>query len=317
MRLRNFVYLCLPVVLGFSCKSLAVGPTPPEVRVAKMKAKNVSEPTDQQLRLIEAAAPDKAPARGGKSRKILVWGHAWTHQPNPYAEKALEILARKAGVFEAVISDDRRLLLGDRLAQFDALVMNNIHEREPFLPEDFDRLSKQEKATARKFDQAVKQSILDYVRGGKGLVGIHAATAAFQNWPEYGQMIGGYYGGHIHQEVIIRPEDPDHPVNACFDGRPFTITDEIYISREPYSREHVRVIAGLDLSRMEDPKKRPDRDYAVSWVRAYGEGRVFYTTLGHDAATYWNPVFLRHLLAGIQFAIGDLDGPTAPIGRKP
>ena len=66
-----------------------------------------------------------------------------------------------------------------------------------------------------------------------------------------------------------------------------------------------------------NPKKRPDRDYAVSWVRTYGKGRVFYTTLGHEAATYWNPVFPRHLLSGIQFAIGDLDGPTTPVDRKP
>jgi type 1 glutamine amidotransferase len=278
-----------------------------------MKAKNVPEPTDQQARLIKAAAPDKPQVKAAKRRKILVWGHSWTHQPNPYAEKALEILARKTGAFEAIISDDPRFLLADQLGQFDALVMNNIHEREPFLPEGFAKLGKDRQATAREFDRAVKKSILEYVRDGGGLVGIHAATAAFQNWPEYGEMIGGYYGGHIHQEVIIRPEDTEHPVNACFGGKPFTITDEIYISREPYSRQEVRVIASLDLSRMEDPGKRPDKDYAVSWVRAYGKGRVFYTTLGHDATTYWNPVFLRHLLAGIQFAVGDLDGQTEPV----
>jgi type 1 glutamine amidotransferase len=278
-----------------------------------MREKNVFQPTDEQVLLMEAAAPDKAQAKALKQRNVLVWGHVWTHQPNPYAEKALEILAHKTGAFKAVISDDPRLLLANQLSQFDALVMNNIHEREPFLPDGFSQLSKEQQAAARSFDQSVKQSILDYVRSGKGLVGIHAATAAFQNWPEYGEMIGGYYGGHIHQEVVIRPEDPDHPVNACFGGKPFAITDEIYVSRAPYSRKAVRVIASLDLSRMEDPKKRPDKDYAVSWVRVCGKGRVFYTTLGHDAATYWNPVFLRHLLAGIQFAIGDLKGPTAPV----
>ena len=99
------------------------------------------------------------------------------------------------------------------------------------------------KAAAQKFDEAVKQSILDYVRSGKGVVGIHAATAAFQTWPEYGDMMGGYYGGHIHQEVVIRLDDPQHPVNACFGAKPFMIRDEIYIFREPYSRKKVRVIA--------------------------------------------------------------------------
>lgn len=295
----------------------APGPTSPEARAAKMKARNVPAPSGEEIERIEAAAPDSAQVKPAKPRKVLVWGHTWTHVPNPYAEKALEIIGRKTGAFEAVISDDPRLLLGDRLPRFDALVMNNIHERAPFLPEEFAQLKGERKIAAQKFDEAVKQSILEYVRSGKGIVGIHAATAAFQKWPAYGDMMGGYYGGHIHQEVVIKPEDPKHPVNTCFVGESFTIRDEIYISREPYSRKKVRVIASLDLSKMEDPKKRPDKDYAVSWVRAYGKGRVFYTTLGHDVATYWNPVFLIHLLAGIQFAIGDLEGETAPITKKP
>jgi type 1 glutamine amidotransferase len=302
--------------MGLSCRLLVAGPTPYDVKTEKMKVKNVSWPTDQQARLIEAAAPGKAPVKVVKPRKVLVWGHVWTHQPNPYAEKALEILARKSGAFEAVISDDPRLLLTDKLSQFDAIVMNNIHEREPFLPDDFAKRNKEQKAAALEFDRTVKQSILDYVRSGKGLVGIHAATAAFQKWPEYGDMIGGYYGGHISQDVVIKPEDPDHPVNACFGRELFRIKDEIYIPREPYSRKNLRVIASLDLSKMEDPEKRPDKDYPISWVRSYGKGRIFYTTLGHAPATYWNPVFLRHLLAGIQFATGDLEGPTEPVGVR-
>jgi len=291
------------------------GPTPPKVRVAKMKARKVAPPTEQQIKQIEDAAPNKAPFKPTKPRKILVWGHTWTHQPNPYAEKALQFIGRKTGAFDAVVSDDPRLLLGDRLPQFDALVMNNIHERDPFLPEDFAQRTEEEKAAARQFDEAVKQSILDYVRSGKGIVGIHAATAALQNWPDYGQMMGGYYAGHIHQEVIVKLDDPQHSINACFEGKPFSIADEVYIFGAPYSRNNLRVIASLDLTRMEDPQKRPDKDYAVSWVRAYDKGRVFYTTLGHEPATYWNPVFLKHLLAGIQFAMGDLEGETIPIPK--
>lgn len=284
----------------------APGPTPPEVRAARMKARKVPWPTEQQIQHIEASAPDRAPARPEKPRKVLVWGHTWTHEPNPYAEKALEILGRKTDAFQTVVSDDPRLLLGDRLGQFDALVMNNIHEPNPFLPEDFAQRTGEQKAAARKFDEAVKQSILDYVRSGKGIVGIHAATAALQSWPEYGEMMGGYYSGHIYQEVAVKLDDPQHPVNACFGGKPWRINDEIYIFREPYSRERLHVLLSLDLDRMDDPGKRSDKDYAVSWVRGYGRGRVFYTTLGHAAETYWNPLFLRHMLAGIQLAIGDL-----------
>ena len=287
------------------------GPTPPEVKAALMKAKNLALPTQEQIRQMEAAAPEQAPAKPAKPRKVLVWGHPWTHEPNPFAEKALEILGRKSGAFEAVISDDPRLLLGDRLPRFDALVMNNIHEPDPFLPRDFAQRTDEQKAAAKKFDEAVKQSILEYVRGGKGIVGIHAATAALQGWLEYGEMMGGFYNAHILQEVAIKIEDPGHPVNACFEGKPWQINDEIYIFGKPYSRSNLHILLSLGLDRMADPGKRPDKDYAVSWTREYGQGRVFYTTLGHVADTYWNPLFLRHVLAGIQFAIGDLPAERA------
>jgi len=282
------------------------GPTPPEVREARMKARKVRAPSKQELEKMEAAAPEKAPAKPAKRRRVLVWGHAWTHTPNVFAEEALKILGKKTGAFEAVVSDDPRLLLGDRLPRFDALVMNNIHEPEPFLPDDFAKRTNEQKQAARKFDQAVKQSILEFVRSGKGIVGIHAATAALQSWKEYGEMMGGYYAGHILQDVAIKLDEPKHPVNACFGGKAWRIYDEIYIFREPYSRKKLAVLLSLDLSQMKDPGKRQDKDYAISWLRQYGKGRVFHTTLGHCEKTYWNPLFLRHVLAGMQFALGDL-----------
>ncbi|HUT31875.1 MAG TPA: ThuA domain-containing protein [Planctomycetota bacterium] len=303
------------------------GPTPPDVRAAKMEARKASEPTEDQLKKIEAAAPDAPPAKPAKPRKVLVWGHAWTHQPNAIAEKALEILGRKSGAFTAVVSDDPRLLLIDRIGQFDAVVMNNIHEPEPFLPDDFAKLDDERKAAAKAFDAAVKKSILDYVGGkdannrdvpGRGIVGIHAATAAFGGWKEYGEMMGGFYSGHIFEKVAIKLDDPKHPLNAAFEGKPFQINDEIYFVREPYySRTKLHILLSLDLDQMKDPGKRPDKDYAISWLREYGQGkgRVFYTTLGHALDTYWNPLFLRHLLAGIQFATGDLPADTAPSAK--
>ena len=112
---------------------------------------------------------------------------------------------RRPPIFEAIISDDPRLLLGERLRQFDALVMNNIHEREPFLPEDFARLNGEQKTAAQKFDKAVKQSILEYVRSGKGIVGIHAATAAFGNWSEYGDMMGAAMATNIQKRMMTTP----------------------------------------------------------------------------------------------------------------
>jgi len=63
---------------------------------------------------------------------------------------------------------------------------------------------------------------------------------------------------------------------------------------------------------MADPGARSDQDYPITWVRTWGKGCVLYCSLGHAPATYWNPLFLEHVLAGIQFACGDLQADAAP-----
>jgi len=215
-----------------------------------------------------------------------------------------------------VTRDDPKTLLPESLATFDAVVMNNIHEPNPFVPEDIGALSKDEQKAAWERDAVVKMSLLEFVSRGKGIVGIHAATAALQGWQEYGEMMGGFYGGHMTTEATMKNEEPDHSVNACFEGKPFAIFEEFYIMKAPYAREKLRVLLSLDLAKTQDPKKRKDNDYAISWVKPYGKGRVFYTTMGHMPKTYWNPTFLRHLLAAIQFATGDLKAPVEPRETK-
>jgi type 1 glutamine amidotransferase len=100
-------------------------------------------------------------------------------------------------------------------------------------------------------------------------------------------------------------------------GQGFEIRDEIYVhrkplTREPMTREGVRVLLSLDLGKTEDPGLRKDGDYALSWIRPYGKGRVFYCTLGHAQTAYKNPALMKHYLAGIQFALGDLPADTSP-----
>lgn len=277
--------------------------------------RTIRMPTEDQIRKMEQAAPAVPPVKPAQPRKVLVWGRLHTHDPNAFAAKAFEILGKKSGAFEATVSEDSATLLPESLNQYDALLMNNIHEREPFLPLNLKELPQDQQAAAQEQAAKVRESILEFVKGGKGLAGVHAATAALQGWPEYGELIGGYYGGHIAGDVAIKLDDPGHPINACFKGQGFRINDEIYIMREPYSREKLRVLLSLDLTQMADPEKRADKDYAITWVREYGKGRVFYCSLGHAAETYWNPLFLEHFLAGLQFAIGDLKADATPSAK--
>jgi type 1 glutamine amidotransferase len=151
-----------------------------------------------------------------------------------------------------------------------------------------------------------RTALLEFVRGGKGFVGIHSATDTFYAWPEYGELIGGYFDGHPwHQTVRIRVEDPQHPATRHLQIG-FELRDEIYQFRD-WSRDRVAVLLSLDPSSVDltaPGVNRADRDFALAWTREYGSGRVFYTAPGHDADVWRDARFQQHLIGGIGWAIG-------------
>jgi len=270
-------------------------------------------PTDAEIRKVQEAAPAEPIIKPAQPRKVLVWGLLAAHDPNALAARTMEILGKKTGAFEATVSEDPAALLPDALKPFDAILMNNVHRPDPFMPDDLKSRPPEEQKKLQEQNEAIHKSILEFVSGGKGIAGIHAATAAFSKWPQYGELMGGFYGGHMAGDVAIKLDEPGHPLCAMFGGKGFRINDEIYFFKEPYSRAKLRVLLSLDLAQMDDPAKRPDKDYAVTWVRDYGKGRAFYCSLGHAAPVYWNPAVLKHFLAGIQFAIGDLKAEAKPV----
>ncbi|MHC5057290.1 MAG: family 16 glycoside hydrolase [Planctomycetota bacterium] len=260
----------------------------------------VGVPQDQVGRVTEAA-PTRATAKPKRPWKVLVFNlcRGFKHGSIPLCSKTMEILGTRTGAFQAVPSTDTNMFLPEDLRQFDAVLMNN--------------------TTGTLFtDERMKQGLLDFVKGGKGLVGIHAATDCFYNWKEYGEMMGGYFNAHPWSEKVgVKLDDPTHPLVAAWGGRGFEVADEIYQFRDPYSREVLRVLLSLDVEKTNMNKgniKRKDKDFAVSWVRSYGQGRVFYCSLGHRNEIFWNPRILQHYLDGIQFALGDLEADTSPVG---
>jgi type 1 glutamine amidotransferase len=163
----------------------------------------------------------------------------------------------------------------------------------------------------------LRESLLAFVKGGKGIMGIHAATDSSYQWKEWNEVMGGYFNGHPWGKITMTIDDPTNPVNAAFDGKPFTISDEIYTFKGSVGRERLRILTSIDLeaSKIDQGFNRPqDHDYWVSWLNKYGDGRVFYCSLGHAEATYWNPTVLKHYLAGLQFVMGDLDADASPSG---
>ncbi len=105
------------------------------------------------------------------------------------------------------------------------------------------------------------------------------------------------------------------PLTAALEGKDFEITDEIYQFKD-YDRKNQRVLLALDVTKTNMKKggvNRADGDFAVSWMKNFEQGRLFYCSLGHREEIYWNPMMLKYYLAGLQFAIGDLKADAASL----
>ena len=141
-------------------------------------------------------------------------------------------------------------------------------------------------------------------------------------WPEFNTMIGGFFKFHWNngQDITVKVDDPNSPLTAMFKGKPqLVIVDETYtMGRETYSRKNLRVLTSIDYAKMtaEDKAKesnpRADGDYALSWIRREGKGRVFYEAHGHDEKIYAITPMLEHVLAGMQYVLGDLQADDSP-----
>ena len=142
-----------------------------------------------------------------------------------------------------------------------------------------------------------------------------------QQWPEFNKLIGGYFKFHWPdpQLIYVKIDDPNSPLTAMFHGKDFEIHDETYtFVQESFSRRNVHVLTSIDYARMsaEDKAKevnpRSDGDYALSYIRREGKGRVFYEGHGHSDRVYAMTPMLEHLRAGIQYVLGDLKADDSP-----
>ncbi len=282
-------------------------PTPRPDGQSPTRDARLLPPTPEQLARIEAALPAAATAKPKQPRRVLIFDRTegFVHTSIPVANTALQRLGERTAAYSADVRDDMAAFDPANLRRYDAIVFNN--------------------TTRLRFaDPAHRRALLDFVAAGKGVVGLHAATDNFPDWPEGQALIGGLFHNHpwgSGDTVAVKLDDPAHPLNQAFNRSGFWIQEEIYqLAPEPYSRDRQRVLLSLDMSRPENqrPAKvliRPDNDFAISWIRPEGRGRVFYTSLGHREDIFFAPEVLEHLLDGIQFALGDLPADAVPSAK--
>lgn len=296
--MKSKIQLLLPVCL-FAIALSAIAQRP------------LSAVSDADVAHLRASIPAQATAKPAQPRRVLIYNFTrgtYHDEAIAWATRALELMGEKTGAFTTTASIDASVFTPEKLREFDAVVMNNTMLNVFGPPET---------------EEARMRALIDFVRGGKGVVGIHAANvwekdAANATETEFRQLIGGRFRNHPWEfdAAHIRVEDPAHPLNAEWGGkatRPLPWRDELYQFDPPYSREKVRVLFGLDLSETADKGQRPDKDYPLAWIQSVGKGRSFYTALGHNKNAFRDPAFLRLLQDGVQFALGDLPADTTPV----
>jgi type 1 glutamine amidotransferase len=238
-------------------------------------------------------------------KRLLAIGETkgFEHDATSYGLATIWKIGQKSGVYDTYIRTDTELITKKKLSRnaknldyFDAILFFTTGELD--------------------MDDQQKADFLSFIRDdGKGFIGVHCANDTFYKWPEYGEMIGGYFDGHpwgqFQAPVIV--EDRNFPATKHF-PKAFTIMDEIYQAKD-FSRDRVRVLMSLDASKLDLTKKgvkRTDKDFAVTWVRNYGKGRVFYSTFGHREDAWDRPDIQKMWLEGIKWAMGLTQGDATP-----
>jgi cytochrome c len=153
-------------------------------------------------------------------------------------------------------------------------------------------------------DAAQQDDFERYIQAGGGYVGIHSGTDTEYDWPWYGRLAGAYFNGHPNnpnvRKASYRTLDTTHVSTKGFPAR-FEREDEFYNFKSIDPTIHVLV--EIDETSYEGGAN--GAHHPMSWYHDFDGGRAWYTNMGHTEATYTEPLFLRHLLGGLQYAIGN------------
>lgn len=148
-------------------------------------------------------------------------------------------------------------------------------------------------------DSAQQAAFERFIQNGGGFVGIHAAADTEYDWPWYNQLVGAYFLSHPHQqEASLQVVDNKHAATKDL-PQPWLHFDEWYNYKSIASG--LNVLLNLDETSYEGGEN--GANHPIAWYREFDGGRMFYTGLGHTEQAYTDPIFLKHLLGGIEYVL--------------
>lgn len=221
--------------------------------------------------------------------------HDW-HTTTPVLRKILE----DSGRFNVRVTEEFRGASADTLAPYDVVLVNYYESNRPNL----------------RWGEAADNALLNFVRGGKGLVLYHFSLAAFDGWAEFEKMsAGNWRSGHGHHsarhDFTVTVQDRDHPITRGLKTNFAEANDELYanLKWQPAGTFHVLATAWDDHSLYQQGEKQPLEGAGAAepmlWTVNYGQGRVFATAMGHDAEAMKNAGFAVTLARGTEWAASE------------
>jgi hypothetical protein len=193
------------------------------------------------------------------------------------AREVLPILGSSNG-FTITATEDLNAFSTSNLANVDVVMFANTSGELPFTAEQ-------------------RNTLIDFVRSGKGFVGIHSATDTLREWTEYGRLVGAYVVDHPWtQQARVIVEDASHPATSAREA--FSLEEEFYVFGDN-PRGRVQVLMRLDSASVGS-----SGDYPLVWAQSFGNGRAYYNALGHFPATWRDVRFQTQLIAAIKWTGG-------------
>jgi len=274
------------------------------------------------IALVQLAADPQQPGAAPSARKhVLAWAdvrNGYQHDSISHAIATIERLGWESGVYDTFIRTDSQLITR-RPVPFPANL--GIAAGESPLARNLNYFDAIFFFGVREIDLTTEQrsDLLAFVKDdGKGFVAAHSAITSFFSWPEFGAMVGGRFDEHpwniVQARVVV--DDPSFPAMRHLPPS-FLIQDEHYQIKD-FARGQMRILARLDPASVDLTKPlvhRTDGDFPIAWAKEFGKGRVFYSTLGHDAETWDNPMVRTMYFEAIKWALGLVPGTTAPLPK--
>src|SRR5579872_3399142 len=215
-------------------------------------------------------------------RSILAFSKTagYRHDSIPYARKAILDMATERK-WSVTFTEDAGFIEPNHLKGFDAVVFIS--------------------TTGTILDKNQQRALQGFIHGGGGFVGIHAAADSEYDWPWYRDLVGAWFLQHPAQaDALVKIEDTTDSATAHLPN-PWKRHDEWYDYRVN-PRPNVHVLASLDQTSY--PGSKMGADHPIMWRHEFEGGRSWYTGMGHTIESYSDPLYLKMLAAGIEWACG-------------